>query len=121
MASTTDTVGTERNLRERDEFYKETYRFFDALAHHRKLVLAGAVLVVLACVAAGILSNRNDAQAESAKSALFVAEKAYETELKTMAGYKAPAVDLEADAEAPEAAAKPAEKADPKAAAAKKA
>ena len=72
MASTTETGealqaarATANNLRNRDGFYKETYRFFDALGHHRALVIVAATVLVVACVAGGIAANRHEAKSGS--------------------------------------------------------
>lgn len=111
----------EKSLRGRDEFYKETYRFFDALGRHRTAVVVGAAVLVIGGVAGGIIANHREERAEAGRSALYLAQKSFETTLKDMAGYKAPppeadgAKDKDADA-----AAKP-EAEDPKAKAAKEA
>jgi TolA-binding protein len=85
---------TERSLKGRDEFFKETYRFFDVLAHHRIAVVIGATVLIGACVAGGIFANRHEVQSDEARGALFLAEKASDTELKVLAGVKTPAVPI---------------------------
>lgn len=88
---------TERSLRGRDEFFKETYRFFDVLAHHRIAVAVLAVLGIGVCVAGGLVMNHRALQSEEALGALFVAEKASDTELKSLAGVKTPAAETPAE------------------------
>jgi TolA-binding protein len=103
MASTTETgetlqaaQATANNLRNRDDFFKETYRFFDALGRHRALVVVAATVLVVACVAGGIAANRHEAKSEAGRDALFLAVKASETELKSLAGVKLPGVEAPA-------------------------
>lgn len=79
-----------RNLRNRDGFFQGVYQFFDALGKHRAGMLAVLVAVIAACVGAGLWANHRTAENEVAKDALYRAEKAYETELKAMAGVKPP-------------------------------
>jgi tetratricopeptide (TPR) repeat protein len=103
MASTTET-GTHQaspnaggfsvdkaKLKNRDEFFVSTYRFFDGLGKHSRGVAVAVVLLVGIGVAGGLMANRHQGKSEEGKNALFLAQKAYEAELKSVAGVKAPA------------------------------
>lgn len=100
----------EKNLRGRDEFFKETYRFFDALGRHRNMVFIASIALVAACVVGGVMANRFQAKSDAGRDALFLAVKAYDTEIKSLAGVKPPVVEAETaakegkDAKAKEAA-----------------
>jgi tetratricopeptide (TPR) repeat protein len=90
MASTSDS-NTHYNpnvLRGRDGFFSSVYRFFDALSKHRGAMAGAIVGVVVVGVAVGVTLNRKEEQGEAGKNALFLAQKAYETEMKTVAGVK---------------------------------
>lgn len=87
MASPTDTA-TGTGLRNRDGFFKETYRFFDALKSHRGAMIVAIIVLAGICLAAGLWVSRRAEKSGSGLNALYVAQKAYETELKALAGVK---------------------------------
>jgi tetratricopeptide (TPR) repeat protein len=72
-------------------------------------MLIAMIALVGICLAAGLLMNRRTERSGTALNALYGAQKAYETELKTAAGVKTskpPAIDEKADPKAREAAEK---------------
>lgn len=78
-------------LRGKDGFFTSLYRFFDGLGKNKGALAAGVGTLVLVGVIGSVIVGKNEAKSEAGKGALYAAQKAYETEMKALAGVKAPA------------------------------
>lgn len=92
-------------LKGKDDFFTAVYRFFDGLGKHTAVLAIVIGLVMVLGVVGGLMANRHEAKSGEAKSALFLAQKAYDTEMKSLAGIKAPAAGADEKAKAAEEAA----------------
>jgi tetratricopeptide (TPR) repeat protein len=78
-------------LDQRDSFFSGTYRFFDGLGKHTRIVTAIVGAVIVVGVIGGVLANRHEGKSDEARNSLFLAEKTYDIEMKSVAGVKPPA------------------------------
>lgn len=67
-----------------DTFTKSTYRFFDSLGHHTRLLVIGLGGILLVLLASVLLMGKREKVAAEARSELFLAQKKYETEFKAL-------------------------------------
>ncbi|MGK5083789.1 tetratricopeptide repeat protein [Bdellovibrionota bacterium FG-1] len=83
-------------LRNRDDFFSAVYRFFDGLSQHRAAMAVVIALAIAGGVGGTMLMSRHDAQSEAGKNALFIAQKTFDDEMKSLAGVKKPEATPEA-------------------------
>lgn len=79
-----------KSLKKVDGFLSTTRNFFDGLAQHSKAALIALLLVISGSIVAAFLINHYETRAEAARNALYVAEKAFESELKALAQFEKP-------------------------------
>ena len=82
-------------LRNRDDFFSTVYRFFDGLSQHKAAMAVVIGLAIAGGVGGALLMSRHDAQSEAGKNALFIAQKAFDDEMKSLAGVKKPEATAE--------------------------
>jgi TolA-binding protein len=81
MESATQPASISKNA---DTFTKSTYRFFDSLGHHSRVLVIGLVGILLILVASALVMNKKEKVASEARGELFLAQKKYETEFKAL-------------------------------------
>src|SRR5579885_3336176 len=94
MESATQPARLSKNA---DTFTKSTYRFFDSLGHHSRVLVIGLVGILLILVASALLMGKREKLASEARNELFLAEKKYEAELKALTPPAPAKTDVKAD------------------------
>src|SRR5579885_637427 len=73
-----------RLSKDADTFTKSTYRFFDSLGQHSRVLVIGLVGILVILVAAVLMMGEREKVASEARSELYLAQKKAETEFKAM-------------------------------------
>lgn len=80
-----------KSLKRPDEFVSAVQRFFDDIGKHTRGITVALIALVVLSAAGIFMVSQREAKSESARGALFNAQKTLEKELKAIAAAQAPA------------------------------